>query len=376
MVPFSCDAELNEESLVSLGDRLTGEDHKHLAGIPSFDPKRPVVWFHTDYRFVDQDFAGEAWFWLRGVELPTGRSMCDQRLKPIIGSEDGLRPLIGTDGSRIVIRYNIPNRRGETLEILAIQDVDGKLETTPVAKNLQIPGRLCDISNDGSRLLSVTSGMTIVYTVSAATVKLDGSVSPEDEVNFHSEHLSTTSPDGKLAVSASAEGNIKVYKRDSKEVLTQIESEYIPGEGGRVIRNVEFGPDSRFLLVWGYSVGGGVWDSEVYDAVSGRLVFPRFGGSSDISGGIRRFLPDGKSVELENKQRLRLLPPSSNPPLWFIDMAEQVCGGYISKTGIYTVLGGAERPVLHPSDLIPKARDISGDEEWLTLASGRFGLFR
>ncbi len=83
------------------------EGHDIMAGIPAFDPRRPVVWLHADFSFVQQDFSKlDSFFWLEAIELPTGRRLVDQRLRPRGGREDGRPPKVSDDGTRIVIRYD------------------------------------------------------------------------------------------------------------------------------------------------------------------------------------------------------------------------------------------------------------------------------
>ncbi len=186
---------------------------------------------------------------------------------------------------------------------MSLEDTGGgSLAAKAVASRLPVPGRLNDLSKDGSALLLLTPTAAVVYGLNARSTIAENM--NQQELQAESK-LDAVSPDGRRQAKATRTGSIRVTPTGAKDDLSRIESEYVPGEGGRYIHRIEFSPDSQWLIVWGLSVGGGIFDTEIYDAGTGRMIFPRFGyGNELVTSEIQHFFPDGKYVELANGQRL------------------------------------------------------------------------
>jgi hypothetical protein len=318
-----------------------------ITGIPAFDPKRPVVWLHsvplpdvTDAeKFSDFEISAA---WLLGLEITSGKLLVEEIACLNPANAEGRLPKISGDGSRLILRFVVPNREGESAQTYQITGTESALSAKEIAEDLSAPGRISDLSFNGKDILVVTPAAAIIYELSPSPPF--SKISGEFDGELHREQfaMNAASPDGQFTARVIYQGVIRIFRAGGSNPV-RIDSEYIDGEWGRSVQHIEFSPDSRWLLVWGgVSTGPGRLDTEVYDAQSGRLIFPRFVIETRLSGGIQRFMPDGRTVELLNGTLVPIRLADVPVPSWFLALAEEIVGAYVTDSGVYQVLGNSD----------------------------------
>jgi hypothetical protein len=134
--------------------------------------------------------------------------------------------------------------------------------------------------------------------------------------------------------------------------------------------------------VWGYSAGGGIVDTEIYDPRRGRLLYPRFTSTSrgvNDRGlpAVRKVTGDNRGVELLNGQTVTLRFAADPMPPKFPDLAEGLIGARIDAHNVYQVFGqpGAP-PCVTAASLKALADELESESDWTKFAKQRLSPLR
>lgn len=343
---------------IKLNDNESSGNHEFLTGIPTFDPKQPRLWLHSST--VDgNEYASH----LQSVALPSGDLDTSVSLRRGNSNEDGRPIKISPDGSSLAVRIVVPNRIGEEVQLFRLEGTEKTPKIENAGQRLCIPGRLNDLSESGKNLLTLAPLGAVIHRVFQRT-HLPRSPAGKPTDFFRPERkLRAQSPDGLLVAQAESTGNIRISPASGAGEGLVFETEYIPGEGGRSIVHLEFSEDSRLLLVWGVSVGAAIFDTEIYDVRSGRLIYPKFTLDDEIGNeAIQKLAPDGLHAELLNGTVVPLPRIAGRIPGWFLDFCERVNGAQVSESGNYQVIGSDHVPSLDRWQMPRQQNDPAWDQ--------------
>jgi hypothetical protein len=350
-----------------------------LTGLPAFDVTHGLVWLFrsNSAEAAAQQLDGGSRPVLEAIDLIQGKPICDAWFVPVRNIE-ALRPRVSRNGRWVAARYAVNNRRGEVLNVFELNPT----ESSPLrltARELVLPGHLREVTEDGGSFVAVLPTAVGLFHLlrhekpAGLPQNQPEQFNPPPDVS----PIEAVSKDGKLKVAGNAKGHFTVFDQPSGIILCAFESRYVAGEGGRSIIRTEFSADSRFLLVWGYSTGGGIVDTEIYDPLRGRLLFPRFSGvllGHNDRGlpGIRRMTGDNREVEMMNRQVVTLRFTTTPMPTGFADLAEAWIGARIDSNNVYQICGepGAP-PCMIDIELKKLAAQLEPDSDWTKFANRR-----
>jgi len=346
-----------------------------FTGLPIFDPKRPIVWLYRPRgsHVYDNDTAI-----LEAVDLESGTQVSEERFPPVAALE-GLRPRFTRGGRYLVVRHTVRNRVGEVLHIFDISPGFTRPKLSLKAAELQLPGRLGEVTDDGNRVLAISPDSVVLYDFLEREVPSGPRAEKPEQFQHPSRpdgRIEALSNDGSLKAVCD-EGHFVVTEQRSGTIVSSFESEVRAGEGGRGIIHAQFSLNAKWLLVWGYSIGGGYSDTEVYDARSGRLMFARFNEAPKTTepswNMIRTISADGRSAVLLNGQTVLLSAARNGMPEKFADLAEAVIGAYLDERGVYHIAGArGARAILTKGQIATVLNELEPQSDWTMFAKERF----
>ncbi len=355
-----------------------------VTGLPAFDITHGLVWLFRSNppSEAPQQLDGGARPVLEAIDLVQGKSVYNAWFVPIRNIE-ALRPRVSRNGNWVAARYSVNNRSGEVVNLFEVKPYDA----TPLKLNgreLALPGHLRELTEDGASLVAVLPTAIGIFHLLRHEKPAGLPQNRLEEFDHTADvgQIEAASKDGRLKASGNAQGHFTVFEQPSGSSLCTFESRYIADEGGRSIVHAEFSPDSRFLLVWGYSAGGGIVDTEIYDPLRGRLLFPRFSGTSRGHNdralfGVRRMTGDNRGVEMMNKQVVTLRFTSDPMPAKFADLAEALIGARVDANNVYQVFGEPGAPAcMTDASLKGLAAQLESDSEWTKFANRRLSSLR
>lgn len=355
-----------------------------LTGLPGFDVAHALVWLfrsNSPEQAATQTSNGAQPI-LEAIDLTQGKGIFEAWFAPTQNIE-ALRPRVSRNGNWLVARYSVNNRAGEVLNIFAV-DLKGSSPLTLIGREVVVPGQLRHVTEDGSGLVAVLPGAVGVFDLLRQEPP---SGKPRDEAEQfgyanNEGPVEAVSSDGKLKAVGNALGHFTVFEQPGGASICSFESGYVGGEGGRYCVHAEFSADSRFLLVWGYSAGGGVVDTEIYDPRRGRLLYPRFGGTSAGSNdsryfGIRKMSGDNRGVELLDNPVITLRFTNGPMPSKFADLAEGLIGARVDSHNVYQVFGQPGTPPCATGDSLKAMADqLESGSDWTRFVKQRLSSLR
>ena len=355
-----------------------------LTGLPAFDPAHSFVWLfrsNSPEAAATQSDNG-AQPVLEAIDLNQGKGFFDAWFAPTRNIE-ALRPRVSRNGKWVAARFSVSNRPGEIVNLFQVDDnAPSPLEL--IGQDLMVPGHLRQIGDDGSNLVAVLPGGVALFHLLREEPPA-GTPKPElDQItqSGNGGPVEAVSSDGKLKASGTALGHFTVFEQPSGTSICSFESGYVGGEGGRYCVRAEFSADSRFLLVWGYSAGGGTVDTEIYDPRRGRLLYHRFTGLSKgandrVFVGIRKMTADSRAVELLNDEVVTVRFAADPMPEKFADLAEGIIGARIDSHNVYQVFGEPGAPPFVPAtNLKTMAAELESGSDWTKFAKQRLSSVR
>ena len=366
---------------------LEGEEEVELTGLPVFDTAHGLAWLFRSNpaREAPSQLAGAAQPVLEAIDLAQAKSVLDGWFLPTRGIE-ALRPRVSRNGNWLTARYSVNNRAGETLNAFEVALKETPAAVKLIGQNVMLPGQLRQVTEDGKSFVAVLPAAVAIFQLLGQEA-LAGQAAKQPGEFEHAgdgsmKPIEAISSDGKLRAAGDAQGHFTVYEQPGGTSICSFESGYVGGEGGRVCVHAAFSPDSRFLLVWGYSTGGGIVDTEIYDPRRGRLLYPRFTGTSHGVNdrglpGVRKVTSDNRGVELLNDQTVMLRFAGDPMPPKFAEFAEGLIGARIDAQNVYQVFGqSAAPPCVTAQGLKGLADELESGSDWTKFAKQRLSSIR